>query len=44
VPWPGAARPPSPVVVTSDVIIPAIEAMLITRPGDSGVAPLRRRE
>lgn len=40
---PGAERPPVEGAVTSDVIIPAMEAMLITRLGESGVVPLRRR-
>lgn len=43
-PWPGALRPPSPLVVTSEVIMPAMEAMLMTWLGESDVAPLRRRE
>lgn len=43
VPWPGAERPPSAGAVTSEVMMPAMEATLITREGCWWVAPLRRR-
>jgi hypothetical protein len=40
---PGAARPPPSPEVTSTVVMPAMEAMLMTRPGFSGVASLSSR-
>lgn len=41
---PGAASPPSSPTVTSTVVMPAMEAMLITRDGLWGVAEWVRRE
>jgi hypothetical protein len=43
VPCPGAESPPSSLVVTSEVTMPAIEAMLITRDGMLADVPFNKR-